>query len=57
MSKQIIVLSDGETWETLEGDLKAAVWNVTDEAYALLESGELYPRNLAPKEILAVDPV
>ena len=53
----IIVLSDREMWETLDGDLKPEIWRVSDRTYALLASGELRPRDLSPREILAVDPV
>ena len=30
MAHFIIVMSDGEMWETLEGDVRAAIWTITD---------------------------
>ena len=41
MSSRIIILSDGDIWESLEGDLKPQIWEITDRAFELLESGEL----------------
>jgi hypothetical protein len=51
MPRRIIVLSDGETWETLEGDLRPEILVVTDEAYEYLEHGGR-PRHLEEKEVL-----
>ena len=57
MAKQIIVMSDGEMWESLEEHSTAAVWTITDAAYELLISGVGYPKHLAPKDIRRCDRV
>ena len=50
MSHTIIVLSDGETWESVEGDLLPEVLEITDEAYSRLEEGEK-PRYLEDQDV------
>ena len=52
--KRVIVLSDGETWETLEGEVKTEVWTITDRAYELLEAG-YRPRHLEPEDVIKTE--
>ena len=52
--KRVIVLSDGETWETLEGEVKTEVWTITDRAYELLEEG-YRPRHLEPEDVIKTE--
>jgi len=49
MAKQIIVLSDGETWET---NGYASILTITDEAYDLLCGGQIKVKHIENKDIL-----
>lgn len=51
MGKRIIVLDDGETWETVGG---ADVWTITDEAYGRLLLGEVSPKDIEADSILNI---
>jgi len=48
MSKRIIVLEDGETWDIVVG---AKVWDITDEAYEKLLNGD-EPKHLTAGDVL-----
>lgn len=54
--KRVIVLSDEETWETLEGDARPEVWTITDRAYELLVEG-YGPRQLQPEDVIETEVV
>jgi hypothetical protein len=54
MAKQIIVLSDGETWE-ING--YASILTITDEAYDLLCGGQIKVKNIENKDILGETPI
>jgi len=52
---KIIVLSDGETWETVSG---CAVWTITEQAFRALCDGEKEPFDLVDgADILATKDV
>jgi len=54
MAKQIIVLSDGETWET---NGYASILTITDEAYDLLCGGQIKVKHIENKDILRETPI
>lgn len=51
MAKRIIVLGDGETWESVGG---ADVWTITDEAYSRLLQGEVSPKDIEADSVLNI---
>lgn len=52
MPVKIIVLSDGETWETLNDCQK--VLEITDDAYDQLTDEGMSVKSLRPNEIISV---
>lgn len=54
MAKQIIVFSDGDTWET---NGYASILTITDEAYDLLCGGQIKVKHIENKDILGETPI
>ena len=54
MAKQIIVFSDGDTWET---NGFANIMVITDKAYDDLCNGQINVRNIDEKDILRETPI
>lgn len=53
MPKQIIVLTDGETWEVYDPEgFRPEIWTITDEAYKRLDEEGYRPRHLHPDEVV-----
>jgi hypothetical protein len=54
MAKQIIVFSDGDTWET---NGFASIMVISDKAYDDLCNGQINVRNIEAKDILRETPI